>query len=573
MTPVREKRSRLVTRHLKCDTDSPICYHCKQAGIDCDRSFNVRFREGLGLNNDHDIVFPERGIWPHPIGPLQFHDETTAIKELYCVDSSDTSFHPNGSLDSLYDSSFKAPAGLYPSPDQFELPVSEPPSGPRSSTSPSTPHLYSEDLLLNILSLDALIWRISTNRVFGNGTASQTQGIPLYHGNDRGPSFPSSPNRNMHESRSADAQNTSFSEREAALIRNYVDNMALWADITDPQRHFEIEVPLRALEEPVLRYAIFAFSSRHIDRQRQKDISEALQYHNRCLQLLIPVLSGPRNSITDTVLAAVAILRQHEEMDCEDNQFHLTGTTQILNTVSSFGSSGGLGEAAAWLCLREDIYISLISQRPLQTDLCRFKNSNVFCREDDFAWASRMVFLLAKVLKYAFNYDRTVNSSMLEDIGEEIENWNTRKPPTFQPIQHVPRSNEAHRRFPGVWMLLPVHVVGVQYYHIAKIILAFSYCPSPSLAYESFKQSRSIEKVVRGHLLTVLGLAKSNPRAENTLFTARHSLVSWGWILRHRQDQEAAENLLRDVETRTGWDVSQSIQSLREQWCDGSDDN
>lgn len=135
----------------------------------------------------------------------------------------------------------------------------------------------------------------------------------------------------------------------------------------------------------------------------------------------------------------------------------MTGTTRILNTVSSFGSSGGLGEAAAWLCLREDIYISLISQRPLRTELHRFSNSDVFHREDDFAWASRMVFLLAKVLKYAFNYDRTVNPSRLEDIGKEIENWNARKPSTFQPIQYVPRSNEVHRRFPGVWMLLPVH--------------------------------------------------------------------------------------------------------------------
>ncbi|KAE8371572.1 hypothetical protein BDV26DRAFT_286681 [Aspergillus bertholletiae] len=542
------------------------------AGIDCDRSFNVRFREGLGLNNDHDIVFPERGIWPHPIGPLQFLDETIAIKKLYCIENPDTPFRFHDALDSLYDSRLGAPIGPYSSPDQLELSVSESASRPRSSISPSVPRLYSEDPLLVTLSLDAFGWRIAANRLLGNGAASQTPEIPLCHRNDREPGLFSSLDRTPYRDKSTNVQDLSFSEREAALIRNYVDNMALWADITDPQRHFEIEVPLRALGEPVLRYAIFAFSSRHIDRQRQKDISEALQYHNRCLQLLIPVLSGPRDSITDTVLAAVAILRQHEEMDSEDNQFHLTGTTQILNTVSSFGSSGGLGEAAAWLCLREDIYISLISQRPLQTDLHRFRNSDVFRRDDDFAWASRMVFLLAKVLKHAFDYD-TVNPSILEDIGKEVEDWNTRKPSTFEPIQSVPRSNEVHRRFPGVWMLLPVHVVGVQYYHIAKIILAFSSCPNLSLAYESFKQSRNIEKIVRGHLLTVLGLAKSNPRAENTLFTARHSLVSWGWVFRHRQDQEAAENLLRDVETRTGWDVSQSIQSLREQWCDGSDDD
>jgi hypothetical protein len=69
------------------------------------------------------------------------------------------------------------------------------------------------------------------------------------------------------------------------------------------------------LKEPVLRYAVFAFSSRHLDRQDNSDATEALQYHNGCVQLLIPALSGPRDNITEEILAAVAILRQHEEMD------------------------------------------------------------------------------------------------------------------------------------------------------------------------------------------------------------------------------------------------------------------
>lgn len=89
------------------------------------------------------------------------------------------------------------------------------------------------------------------------------------------------------------------------------------ADITDPQHHFETEVPARALKEPVLRYAIFAFSSRHLDRLNTSDVTEALQYHNCCVQLLIPALAGPQQHITEDILAAVAILRQHEEMDGE----------------------------------------------------------------------------------------------------------------------------------------------------------------------------------------------------------------------------------------------------------------
>ena len=74
---------------------------------------------------------------------------------------------------------------------------------------------------------------------------------------------------------------------------------------------------MRAVQEPILRYAIFAFSSRHLNRQNTTDVTEALQYHNECVNLLIPALSQPEQHITEDLLAAVAILRQHEEMDGE----------------------------------------------------------------------------------------------------------------------------------------------------------------------------------------------------------------------------------------------------------------
>lgn len=72
---------------------------------------------------------------------------------------------------------------------------------------------------------------------------------------------------------------------------------------------------MKAFQEPVVRYAIFAFSSRHLNRQATGDVEEALQYHNLCVQILIPALSDPEEHITEEILAAVAILRQHEEMD------------------------------------------------------------------------------------------------------------------------------------------------------------------------------------------------------------------------------------------------------------------
>lgn len=59
---------------------------------------------------------------------------------------------------------------------------------------------------------------------------------------------------------------SSFFMRNANILKT---------DITDPQRHFEMVAPARALHEPVLRAAILAFSSRHINRQKQ-DATQSL---------------------------------------------------------------------------------------------------------------------------------------------------------------------------------------------------------------------------------------------------------------------------------------------------------
>ncbi|RHZ45161.1 uncharacterized protein CDV56_103435 [Aspergillus thermomutatus] len=512
------------------------------AGEDCERFLNIRFRNGLDFVKDQDVSFPEKGAWPPLTGPIRFYDETLEIERLYIESNSSSpsqESHDTGDSNGTH-------CGL-PESDihrrrRYQIAAEDAPVTHQTSGPPNRP-----------------------------SHASLDTGNPIVHHGSRNAKCTTETGRNLPNSSdfaSSQTQYTSLSAREAALFRNFVDNMALWTDITDPQRHFETVAPARALHEPVLRAAILAFSSRHINRQRSDGDTESLKYHNQCLQLLIPTLSCNDNEITEELLAAVAILRQNEEMDPQDNQFHLTGTTRILNTMSSFGSSGGLGEAAAWLCLREDMYISLTSQSPLRTNLQSFEHSDVFTRTDDFAWSNRMVFLLARILSCAFNEENRTRRSYasLDGLEKEVDDWNSCKPRTFQPVRFVPRGRDSGQRFPIIWTLLPVHVVGLQYFHIAKIILVLSGCASPFLPYENLQRSRDVEKLVRGHLLNVLGLAASNPRAENTLFTARHSLVAWGWILRHRLDQEAAEELLRYIELKTGWNTSHLIDSLREQW-------
>lgn len=105
---------------------------------------------------------------------------------------------------------------------------------------------------------------------------------------------------------------------EALLLRNFTSHMAQWTDVADPLRTFETEISRLALTDLVVRYAICAFSARHFYRCQEGEDgdAEALDYQNRCLNLIIPSMSNGQ-SITTSVLTAVALLRQNEEMDGE----------------------------------------------------------------------------------------------------------------------------------------------------------------------------------------------------------------------------------------------------------------
>lgn len=257
----------------------------------------------------------------------------------------------------------------------------------------------------------------------------------------------------------------------------------------------------------------------------------------------------------------------------QDNCFHLHGVTRILNQVATFCIGGGLGEAVAWLCLRQNVYVSLVHQQPLETQLANFEHSTWLKKQDDHSWANRIVLLLANVLSTAFLESSSENDMTLKLLGDRVDVWMRDKPPTFEPIKQIPRDSKSEdRRFPTIWMLNPFHAMGIQYYHIAKIVLAISACQSDTSKRYFFRWGKDVERRVRAHLLMIIGLAQSNPRAENILFTARHSLSVWGGVLTRKADQEATKAFLEDMDRRTGWSNSKLIASLSEQWNDSDDD-
>lgn len=122
--------------------------------------------------------------------------------------------------------------------------------------------------------------------------------------------------------------------------------------------------------------------------------------------------------------------------------------------MRDWGFSPGLREASAWLCLRQDIYISMVQQSPLKTDLEAFLQSDIYVRDDDMAYAARIVVIVARILLGTAAEDAESRNRILDEARAELEEWYDSKPVAFTPTWVGPGSGEV-RRLPEIWMLLP----------------------------------------------------------------------------------------------------------------------
>lgn len=297
-------------RHRKCDWEDEACRQCKSIGLDCVRQPAFRFRYDA-LQKKLPRTFRSHsndGSWQQP--GLTFYDETPGLHDIYDGWDAVHAVLPSAAMQAQEEPNT---AGATPVMETGLTPFHTVIS---SNTSPLTATTFSP----------------------GAQAAGQS----------------------------------GFTPSEARLIRNFADNMALWNDNADPHRHFELEVPRLALSEPLLRHAVCAFSARHFYRHTpDRDAgAESLRHQSKCLELLIPAISGER-PINDITLTAVALLRQNEEMDGETHALLLGHGYPLM------------------LCSRGR---QPLSSRGYRTDtqqhsrLCRFRRP---CRSSVLALASR----------------------------------------------------------------------------------------------------------------------------------------------------------------------------------------
>ncbi|KAK5205016.1 hypothetical protein LTR96_006324 [Exophiala xenobiotica] len=347
-----------------------------------------------------------------------------------------------------------------------------------------------------------------------------------------------------------------FTTEEGELLQFYVEKLGPWLDVTSPERHFTYTVTSLALRCSLLLYAILAWSARLIrlldkDRHRPDLEEDEGKFYQQCLQRLIPILDVESTEVhDDAVLATIGILRMSEQYDeyDTDQQFHLVpGAFSHADTLESASTLlGGLREATFFSYVRADIRMAILGRRGtrLQLDLWPFDNG---CPSSDADWTHRMTWLLV----HAINLLYAPTSPGLfthEKLARLVDEWQVGKPTTFKPYFYDWPDREA---FPTVKLLCPWHIVGLQFYHAAKILLAIA-GPGSSQLHDLVGYSKLVEGEILLHSRMLCAISFSNDHF-GCRINASHLVAMGAQFFTGRQEQWRAVDYFNVLQTTMAW--------------------
>ncbi|KAI9034824.1 uncharacterized protein KD926_005338 [Aspergillus affinis] len=388
------------SRHLKCDETKPTCTRCTRGKRECiqaDPAANFRY-----------VFTTARGVKP----PIVSQKKTEATKHsTFNADNSPIAAHSPVHNQEAASSPGILAQNVYPFITRDE--------GQLAPT--NQPQLRAE-LSLEMPCDDDIDATLSTVASEPNVTSSVAD-LASYQGPSPGSSDSISVAgaitvAGVPELYAPPRENKGISCLEhAALFRFFKERWAPGLDSQDADRHFTLEVQQRAQRAPVLLNAILAVASLHQSRLSGSSIVIAEQYHEACVKLILGMLYHADGPIDELLLATTVILRVYEQMNgsFNDDECHLLGASALASAQAA--TNGHLWKAAFWIYLRQDIYMAILDQRPIKTDLsmCTLWENEI--PTNDCEWSQVIVLIVADIIGFCFS---SHNEETAESSGGQM---------------------------------------------------------------------------------------------------------------------------------------------------------
>ncbi|KAH8663898.1 hypothetical protein BGZ61DRAFT_462702 [Ilyonectria robusta] len=525
-------------RHLKCSAESP-CVNCKRVGAKCSRAKLVQFRPCKSLR------FPKNQKWVSMPGQVSFASEIDFGKyydisalpalvedQLQPLTEISTTVvtAESSSFSNAPESEHCHPSDYSPvTPDDAAMPGSD--SGYRRSqslASPCTPVRQYCSTTCNLedgLSFSAVREERFTHSPSAHQNTLSTSLFPL-------------------------------NATDTRLVGYFFQTLARWYDILDLHRWFTLGVSrLLPHSEPLL-YAILSVSSRHLSILKEYDPIASDEYHQKCLELIIPCLSEKNVVLDDGILAATVILRLRSEFEAlltgTDNHCHVLGTEGLLHRYEGNGPLSNFQKAVAWVGLRQAIVIAFMGQHSVRFPLHHFLEDWDEFPGENAEWGNFMVYHLADVLNHccgqkAFSlndYDR------LEARGER---WLRQRPSFFLPIRY--EGTGPSRRFPISEYLCDVPASAIQHYNLARILLSHYHPAKRRLGPGSQVLNAGSDVILENTIRDLCGVGLSNSDCVCAIALASMGIEMCRDRFSDPEDQETFTDILALARRKHAWQV------------------
>jgi len=299
------------------------------------------------------------------------------------------------------------------------------------------------------------------------------------------------------------------SPEEIFYMQVFVEEVGVWMDSFDRDKHFSRVIPFFALKSPMLLNAFLACGVKHLTLVNPKyQDDKALFYYDTATTQLLRNLQNPDRDMMECATTAV-VLNVYEIMSEKPNQrmSHIAGARALIKECKWSAKSTGIGAACFWLNIGMEVLscLSFNWQTAWDPDLWGLDldfledmggggsrrgrgaeddnaggggggGSNASSNwgvGDEEVWVHRIFYIVAKIANFRANIPKFQEPSPHDEqirrqsrfaewkrLKGLCDSWNNHCPRSMRPFGYLyTRESNSESAFPNVWYdtLIPLH--------------------------------------------------------------------------------------------------------------------
>lgn len=369
---------------------------------------------------------------------------------------------------------------------------------------------------------------------------------------------------------------------EVLYMQVFVEEVGLWMDSMDAEKHFSRLIPFQALREPMLKYALLACGVRHLTLVNAAYPEEhAVNYYNNATQLLLKSLQNPDR---DCALCATTatILNVYEVMSEKALQRmnHIAGARALIKECRWDAQGTGIGAACFWLNVGLELFSCLhfnwgVAWDPDTWGIDMTMNpQHMGGNEED--WAHKMLWILSKITNFRSTVQPRYQEASVHAEQARIhqrhqqwlalrqlcDRWNQCVPPTMHAIASIPPyMTNSKSAFPEVWLIKRATIVARLFYHTAMALLGSVH----PFAHMQPQTAEEMQEMRLYHSRQICGIV-AHVKDRGVASASIRCLAVAGEHLTVRREQEEVLSIFDRIKKETGWRVTFIHDDLKEKW-------